>query len=316
MAPLARQHKAYLYAAAAVLIWSTVASAFKLSLRHLSTFQLLLWADVVSIFCLFGVLVWQKKLRLLLDYRRPALLRAAALGILNPFLYYVILFAAYDLLPAQEAQPLNYTWAITLSLLSIPLLKQRLGLREILAIFISYFGVVVISTHGRLLALEFSNGLGVFLALASTVIWALYWIYNTRDEKDPVAGLFLNFVFGFPFILAACLVFSDPWPDTLAGLAGAVYVGIFEMGITFVFWLNALKLTRSTARVSTLIFFSPFLSLVFIRLFVGEHIRLATIIGLCFIIGGSILQQTGRQAAPEADPAVSGNTELAGRKAN
>ncbi|MFP4226116.1 MAG: EamA family transporter, partial [Desulfobacterales bacterium] len=60
-----------------------------------------------------------------------------------------------------------------------------------------------------------------------------------------------------------------------------------------VFWLNALKLTRSTARVSTLIFFSPFLSLFFIRMFVGEDIRLSTVIGLVFIIAGNVLQQTG-----------------------
>ncbi|MDZ7830335.1 MAG: DMT family transporter [Desulfobacterales bacterium] len=291
---MTRQQKAYLYAFAAVLIWSTVASAFKLSLRHLTTLQLLLWADVVSIICLFGVLFFQGKIYLLRRYRARSLMQAAGLGFLNPFLYYTVLFAAYDLLPAQEAQPLNYTWAITLSLLSIPLLKQRIGVRELLAIFISYFGVVVISIHGDLKALEFSNGLGVALALGSTVIWALYWIYNTRDENDPAAGLFLNFVFGFPFILIACLIFSDPFPDTLHGFIGAAYVGVFEMGITFVFWLNALKLTRSTARVSTLIFFSPFLSLVFIRIFVGELIRLSTVIGLIFIIAGSVLQQTGK----------------------
>jgi drug/metabolite transporter (DMT)-like permease len=294
---MTNQAKAYLYAVLTVLIWSTVASAFKLSLEHLSTLQLLLWADVVSIICLFCVLVMQGKLSLLKAYTGRGLLRAAGLGVLNPFLYYTVLFAAYDLLPAQEAQPLNYTWAITLSLLSIPLLNQPIGLREIVAIFISYFGVVVISTHGNIFALEFSNGLGVLLALFSTVIWALYWIYNTKDENDPVAGLFLNFVFALPFIFGACVFFSDLLPDSPAALLGAVYVGVLEMGITFVFWLNALKLTRSTVRVSTLIFFSPFLSLVFIRFFVGEHIRVSTVVGLCFIIAGSFLQQTAKQPA-------------------
>ncbi len=296
---MTRQTKAYLYAAAAVLIWSTVASAFKLSLRELSILQLLLWADIVSIFCLFCVLLARKKLSLLKGYSKQELLRAAALGFLNPFLYYTVLFAAYDLLPAQEAQPLNYTWAITLSLLSIPLLKQPIGLREILAIFVSYSGVVVISTHGNIFALQFSNGPGVLLALGSTVIWALFWIYNTRDKKDPVAGLFLNFVFGFPFILGACLVFSNPFPQAWPSLIGALYVGVFEMGITFVFWLNALKLTRSTARVSTLIFFSPFLSLVFIRFIVGEDIRISTIAGLLLIVAGTVLQQTEKKAASE-----------------
>ena len=276
-------------------MWSTVASAFKLSLRYFSPLQLLLWADVFSIACLAGVLGISGKFRLLAAYSKRDLLRAAALGALNPFLYYVILFAAYDLLPAQEAQPLNYTWAITLTLLSIPLLGQPIGLRELGAILISYLGVVIISTRGNPFALAFSNGPGVALALGSTVVWALYWIYSTRDHHDPVAGLFLNFVFALPLVFVACAVFSDPWPSSLRGLAGAAYVGVFEMGITFVLWLNALKLTKSTARISTLIFFSPFLSLVFIHVLVGEMIRGSTIAGLVLIVAGNLLQQVSRR---------------------
>ncbi len=290
---MTRQQKAYAYALGAVLIWSTVASAFKISLRHMDPIQLLLWADLFSIFCLLGVLAVQRKLPLLKSLPRPALWRCLALGGLNPFLYYIVLFAAYDRLPAQEAQPLNYTWAITLTVLSWPLLGQRIGLREAAAIAISYTGVVMISTHGDPFSLTFSNGPGVVLALGSTIIWALFWIFNAKDSTDPAIGLFLNFSAGFPLILAVCLFFSSPWPKMWQGFAGAAYVGVFEMGITFVLWLKALRLTSSTAKISTMIFFSPFLSLLFIRLFVGEEILLSTMIGLGFIIAGNTLQQTG-----------------------
>jgi drug/metabolite transporter (DMT)-like permease len=149
----------------------------------------------------------------------------------------------------------------------------------------------VISTHGDPLSFRFSHPLGVALALGSTVIWALYWIYNTKDDRDPVAGLVLNFVFGLPFVLASCLLFSSvrvkkPW-----ALLGAGYVGLFEMGITFVLWLSALKLSDSTAKVGNLIFLSPFLSLVFIHSLVGEDILASTFAGLILIVGGLLLQQ-------------------------
>jgi len=291
-----QQQQAYVYALAAVLIWSTVASAFKISLRHMRPIQLLLWADFFSVCCLFFVLVVQKKLLLLKTVPRSSLVRCLALGVLNPFLYYIVLFAAYDLLPAQEAQPLNYTWAITLTILSWPLLGQRLGIQEAVAIGISYTGVVIISTHGNLFDLAFSSGSGVALALGSTIIWALFWIFNARDKTDPVISLFLNFAAGFPLIFTICLLFSSVWQITWQGLAGAAYVGVFEMGITFVFWLKALRLTSSTAKVSTLIFFSPFLSLVFIHFLVGEEILTSTIVGLGFIIAGNALQQTGNTA--------------------
>ena len=280
---------------AAVLIWSTVASAFKISLRHMNPIQLLLWADLFSIFCLLCILTAQGKLPLLKTLPRSALWRCFALGVLNPFFYYIVLFAAYDRLPAQEAQPLNYTWAITLTVLSWPLLGQRLGLREAAAIGVSYAGVVIISTHGDPFSLTFSDGSGVALALGSTIIWALFWIFNAKDKTDPAISLLLNFSAGFPLILAVCLIFSSPIPKAWQGIVGAAYVGVFEMGITFVLWLQAMRLTYSTAKISTLIFFSPFLSLLFIHLLVGEEILMSTIVGLGFIIAGNTLQQTGKE---------------------
>jgi len=170
-------------------------------------------------------------------------------------------------------------------------LNQRIGVKDIVAVFVSYSGVLVISTHGDLLSFRFSNPVGAALALGSTVIWALYWIYNTKDDRDPVVGLLLNFVFGLPWVVAACLVFSTLWISNIRGLLGAVYVGIFEMGITFVLWLSALKLSENTAKVGNLIFMSPFLSLVFIHYLVGEDILPSTFVGLMLIVAGLIIQQ-------------------------
>jgi drug/metabolite transporter (DMT)-like permease len=285
-----RQKKAYFYALLTVFIWSTVASAFKISLRYLDHVQLLFYSTLTSslalgVLCLyfFGPGFWTK-------FHRPDILRSMFLGLLNPFLYYLILFKAYELLPAQEAQSLNYTWGIALTILSIPLLKQRINFYQILAIFVSYSGVVVISTHGHLLGLKFSNPMGATLALVSTIIWSFYWISNTRDDLDPILRLFLNFCFGLIFIFLYLRMTSHVTIYSLPGILGAIYVGLFEMGITFVFWLKALKLSRTTAQVSNLIYLSPFLSLIFIHFFVGEKILPSTIIGLMLILSGLIVQ--------------------------
>ncbi|WP_457571442.1 DMT family transporter [Desulfovulcanus sp.] len=285
-----RQKKAYSYALLTVFIWSTVASAFKISLRYLDHVQLLFYSTLSSILTLgalclyfFGPGFWTK-------FNRTDILRSIFLGLLNPFLYYLILFKAYELLPAQEAQCLNYTWGITLTILSIPLLKQRINLYQIVAILISYSGVMVISTHGYLFELKFSNPMGVSLALVSTIIWSLYWIFNTKDKLEPILRLFLNFCSGLIFIFLYLCLTSNVIIHSLPGILGAIYVGLFEMGITFVFWLKALKLSRSTAQVSNLIYLSPFLSLIFIHFFVGEKILPSTIIGLMLILVGLIVQ--------------------------
>ncbi len=284
------QARAYMLAMISVLLWSTVASVFKISLRYLTPVELLFYAACFSCCVLFAALAVQQKLHLL---RSPGLRvwkTSIFFGLLSPFGYYLVLLKAYDLLPAQQAQPLNYTWAITLSLLSVPLLGHRLKVLEIVAILISYFGVLVISTQGDVLSLKFENPLGVSLALGSTIIWALYWIANTRDDRDPVAGLFLNFLCSLPFIGVYLLVTEGFRKIDMAGILGAAYIGTFEMGIAFICWLMAMKLTRSTAKIANLIFLAPFLSLFLIHFLVGETVMASSVVGLLFIIAGLIIQ--------------------------
>ncbi len=285
------QRKALFLGLGAVLLWSTIASAFKLSLRHFSPTELLLYSSFFAIILLGGILAYQGKLYQAFQCSRQEYLLSIILGILNPFLYYLVLLKAYDLLPAQQAQPINYTWAITLSLLAVPLLKQKIGWPQWLALLISYFGVVLISTEGHPFSLHFTSPLGVALALCSTVIWALYWIFSTRDSRDPVSGLFLNTLCSLPFIFAYYLLTTPFHMPPLSGLLGAAYIGFIEMGICFVLWLMAMKLTNNTARLSNLIFLSPFLSLLFIHFLIGEHILVSTFGGLLLIILGLCCQQ-------------------------
>ncbi len=294
---MSRQRWAYLHAIGAVLLWSTVASAFKLSLRYLDYAQLLLYSSIVATLFLGAVLAVTHRLGRVFPCSRRECLKSVGLGFLNPFLYYAVLFKAYALLPAQVAQPLNYTWAIALALLSVPILKQRIGARDIVGGLICYAGVLVIATGGDLFSFGVVSPLGVALALGSTVVWALYWIYNTRDDRDPAERLFLNFVFGLPFVLIYCLVFSDVRVANPLGFVGAAYVGLVEMGVAFVLWLSALRLSETTAKVGNLIFFSPFVSLLFIRTFVGEDIRTATVVGLVLVVAGIAFQGVGRRSS-------------------
>ena len=283
--------RAWLYALSAVLLWSTVASVFKLTLRHVDILHLLLISSWTAFLALFLVLAAQGKVSHLRRLTGRELLYSAGLGALNPYLYYLVLFKAYSLIPAQEALALNYTWPVVLVLLSVPLLGQRIGAGSLAAILISFFGVVLIATRGDLSAMSVSHPLGSSLALGSSLVWASFWIFNLRDGRDPVLKLFLSFGFGSLFVLATVLLGEGIRIPAWPGLLGGVYSGLFEMGLTFLLWLKALESATTTARVSNLVFLSPFLSLVFIRVLVGEPILPSTLAGLVLIICGILLQQ-------------------------
>jgi drug/metabolite transporter (DMT)-like permease len=74
------------------------------------------------------------------------------------------------------------------------------------------------------------------------------------------------------------------------GAAASVYIGIFEMGITFLFWLKALQMASTTDKVSNLVYLAPFISLVFVHFILHEPVYYTTPAGLLLIISGILIQ--------------------------
>lgn len=282
---------AYAYGLVAVLLWSTVATAFKVALSFYTPLQLVFVAVLTSIIALSVIILWQRKHTLMLRQfkRRPGFYLLS--GILNPFLYYFVLFEAYDLLPAQQALSLNYTWAILLPILAVPLLGHKLTKVDVIAALIAYSGVYIIATGGNITAFNFDSPKGIAFVLSSTVIWCLYWVTNTKDDGDATVSLLLSFLIGLPLVTIAMLIHQPISDFSWQALTAGVYVGLFEMGITFVLWLMALKSTEKTSNITTLVFLTPVLSVGFIALILKEQIASSTYIGLCFILTGLILQK-------------------------
>jgi len=288
---LKNQSKAYLFAIAAILCWSTVAVAFKIGLQIISTIQLLALSCYTSVFILFFYLLIQKKLYEIKLLNKNFILKSALFGLLNPFLYYLVLFKAYTLLPAQIAQPLNYTWPLILVLLSMLFLKQKITLQAILGIVVSFIGVLTISFQGNFSFTTIQNPVGVLFSTGSSLIWATYWLLNASREKYEETGLFLNFLFAGIYITILMFLVNGFDNIPAKGIWASIYIGIFEMGFTFILWLKALKLSKDSGKVSHLVYFSPFISLIFINLILKEYIYFTTYIGLILIIAGVVLSK-------------------------
>ena len=283
------ERRALLLGLVAVACWSTVATGFKLGLRLMEPVQLLLLGTLVSTLVFWCAALPGAR------YRLPAksIGIAALAGAMNPAAYYLVLFEAYDRLPAQIAQPLNYTWAITLAILAWPMLGQRLMPRTLAGILLGYAGVVILLSQGRFDAPPSLDWTGVALALASTLIWAGYWLMNTRLDVDPVGLMAWSFTFGSLFVTAVCLLGPGLPPLTPeTGLYG-LWVGLIEMGIAFLVWQRALKLTANAGRLGQLIFLSPFLSFVLIGTVLGEAIHATSVAGLAIIVAGLFVARAG-----------------------
>lgn len=292
MEKVKNQRKAYLLALLAVLFWSTISSALKITLRYMAFDQMLLWSVLCGIIFL-GIINQSGKNALKIKHlSKKDLLSSAIMGFFSPFMYYLILFKAYDLLEAQVAGVLNYTWPIVLVLLSVPMLKQKISYKSLLAITVSFLGILLISTRGNFQTFHVLDPIGVSLAVGSAFFWALYWIFNMRDHREDTGKILLNLIFGFLYMLIYFLVRGkEPVFPDIKGIIGSLYIGFFEMSVTYVIWLKALNYSKNVVRVSNLIYLSPFIALFWIQEAVGETIHLFTIAGLVLIILGIILQQ-------------------------
>jgi len=294
------------YAAIAIACWATVATAFKWGLADLTPAVLLFIANTSAIATLFLLLVTTGKRGDLFSVPRKALGRAALLGLINPFLYYLILFKAYSMLPAQVAQALNMIWPLVLVLLSIPVLGQKIGWMGILAMIISFSGALFIAMQGDPLSvfregLHIKNPWGVVLAMGSAFLWATYFLFNMKNKLPDDISLFLNFLFAWIYLALFLLIRHLAGTEqtdlisireaSLRSLLSGIYIGIFEMAVPFVIWLKALKLAKNTAVVSSLIYIFPFLSLILIHYILGEPVFPSTVTGLVLIVGGILLSR-------------------------
>lgn len=282
--------KATVFAGIAVLSWSTVATAFKIALMHLTHFEMLLIASCTALFIFSLLLTLQKKWSLVASLPSKQWKRFAFIGLLNPVAYYLVLFKAYNLLPAQVAQPINYAWPIVLLILLAMFAHQPIPLKKYIGMFISLGGVVLISlgSGGMGASVPF---FGLLLAALSAFLWATYWMVNNNNKEiDGSVTLFMSFLFGTIYLTIGALVVGVNI-CTLPGILSGMYVGAFEIGIPFIFFGLAMRKTNNPALINQMCYLSPFISLFLIAVVLGEKIVLTTYIGLLLIVLGIVFNE-------------------------
>ncbi|MGV8092147.1 MAG: DMT family transporter [Mangrovibacterium sp.] len=285
------QKKAVAYAGIAVLSWSTVATMFKIALRSFSYFEVLLVATLTALFIFSIVITIQRKWGQIRQFSMKEWRWFALVGLLNPVIYYLVLFRSYELLPAQVAQPINYAWPVLLLVVLAIFASRPIPGIKYVGMAISLFGVVLISFGpAGLKGVSFSI-LGLILAFLSAFLWAAYWTVKTMNTRtDHIVALFMIFLCGSVYLLAVALIIGVDL-HSRQGLVASMLAGTFEMAIPFIFFGMAIQKTNNPALINQMCYLSPFLSLFLIHIFLGEQIYLTTYLGLILIITGIMFNE-------------------------
>lgn len=277
----------------AVASWATVATAFKIALSHLSVYETIFIASITAL-AIFTVWLtihrsWGELKKL--SPRQWGVF--ALMGAINPTAYYLILFRAYDLLPAQIAQPINYVWPILLVILLAIFNRQPIPKLKYIGMAISLAGLIIISSGGKSISGGDLSSTGITLAILSAILWGVYWMFNDRMKHvvSESVSLFLGFLFGVIYLSVGALFLDNVHIDSMAGLYSGMYIGFFEIGVPFICFGLAIRTTDNPALINQMCYLAPFISLLLISTVLGEPIVATTYLGLLLIVAGIVYNQ-------------------------
>lgn len=201
----------------------------------------------------------------------------------------MLLYGAFANTSAAEGFVLAYTWPILVSLLAVPLLGQKLTPVRLIAIAVSFCGVVAIVTRGRMLAFQMENLAGNLLALSGALVFALFSILGKRANFDLTIAAFVYFCSALICAGAVIAIVGELPLPPLSVWGWILYNGLLVNGVSYLFWFNALE-HGDTFVVSNLLYLTPVLSLPLVKFFLSEPVHASAVSGLVLIITGILLQ--------------------------
>ena len=282
------KNKAYIYVLLSIILWGSTAAVAKLLLTDLNNIQISFFVSIIAFLTLFFITLFQKKLNFIKKYKFKDYLYFALMGFIGIFLYYIFFYGSLMFSSAQEAFIVNYTWPIWIVIFSIFLKYEKFSLKKIIAIILGFIGVYLVITHGNFNINYINNFIGIILALLGGVCYGLFSVITKRKNYERTTSMLFFYFFTSIYFGIIMIFFKIP-SISLEQIIGLLWLGIFPSGLAFLFWQLALKY-GDTAKMSNLIFLTPFVSLIYIFFLLKEKILISSVIGLILIIVGIIIQ--------------------------
>ncbi|MCX7843657.1 MAG: DMT family transporter [Clostridia bacterium] len=269
-----------------LLFWGSFSAVTKLVLYDLDSFQLQFYMFGIAMIVLCIVMIVKKMWYAIpsMGWKRCSKLILLALP---QFFYYFLYVLALERIPAIEASMLNYLFPVFIVLLSLPFSREKICLKKWISILTGFTGVILVITGGRMEGLRFSDLGGDFMAVGAALSWAVFSIMSKINKEDLLISCFFYTGVTFFLDLFAMIIFSKfVFPGMLA-LTGCAWLCISNILLTYAIWFHLLK-TTSSSKVAALSFVTPFITLVFIAIFIGEPISSVSIVGVSLIIAGNL----------------------------
>lgn len=235
-----KKRRAIVLTALAGVLWGTSFPAIKIGLNYVDAYMFVfLRFFLASIIMLFVVLV-KVGGRFEFEKRRVIWFLGIANGVA-----YLLQYVGMNSTSASKSSLLVNLSAIWVAILSVLILKERLGTKRALGIFFGILGVFLMTTNLSFQTLGQGAIIGDLLVLLSGVVWAFFTVYNkqlvssTRDIIQPIT--LILFVTLLPLIPSLYFSTSSPFQLPIEAWVAIAYTAIFCWVIPYYLWSEALK---------------------------------------------------------------------------
>lgn len=280
--------KTYLYAGTTILFWSTIAVVGKMLLTTLNNVQLLWASSFFAAVSLLFINIITGNIKTLKSFKLKDYITLVLIGLPGTFFYYIFYYAGADILPASQAFIINYMWPMMSVIFACIILKEKLTFRKIIAIIISFLGVSIVA-GADLAQFNKETILGAAFCFLGAVSYGIFTALNQKMNYDKRISIMISYF--STFILTTIINFANGnlFVPTLLQTIGFAWNGMLTMALATTLWAIVLE-KGNTAKISNLAYITPFLSLVWTFLILGEEITSNSVIGLIIIVGGIFVQ--------------------------
>lgn len=283
-----RQYNYLMYALACVLIWSFIPIVSRLGQAGMDSFQFLFWSNLISAISVVIVALGSGyKVSKLFILPRNTIKKVFILGFLD-CLFYLLLYYGYSIENGIAVLVIQYSWPLIIILLSVVLLKDKLAGRQIVGIIIGFIAVIITFTKGQITQLHVENPTALLLVFSGAFCFALMSVFSRQYSIDPYISTVWLFIFSTLTSLVLLLLFSEVQLPSKAAFWPTLINGILINGVSYILWFKAMN-TGHSAKIASIVFLSPVLSVLWLVLILSDPFEIAYIIGVLLVIISGVL---------------------------
>jgi drug/metabolite transporter (DMT)-like permease len=289
----------------AVTAWGASFVATKVALQYISPVTIV-WLRFAMGVLILGVAVLARK-----QFAMPSRKDVgyfALLGFLGITLHQWLQSTGLVTAQATTMAWIVATTPIFMALLGWIVLKETLGWVQVSGILLASMGVLVVVTRGDVATLASGKfgTTGDFLALVSSLNWAVFSALSRRGLQQHPATRMMFFVMSFGWLFSTLLFFTGPGIREIGrltsdGWSSVIFLGVVVSGLAYIAWYDALQ-AFPVAQAGAFVYFEPFITVVVAAIVLGEPLLLASLAGgVGILLGVWLVNQAAykKQEAPE-----------------